>query len=289
MRCIAIGLIKPHWHSIPLDGQSRAITAQVTYEPVPDWFSSIIEDELGREELGEHARATGAYCMATRYEIPDSSPAFTDLNKPSPHDLARRSLETAAMMLWLSRRSSFGFNKIAIAREEEGQWSWLEVTSHDEKLSLPSYQSVDVLPQDFDAAARYASAFERAKADGTIRMASHSIGMALRQSDWPLRYLALWLALEGLFGPSDARETTFRLGQRIALFLEPRGPNAIALFRTITESYKWRSKVVHGMHLQKLEPQKSLELIEELESIVHRSLQKIFGDEAVLGVFDSKA
>lgn len=284
MRCIALGLIKPHWHSIPVDRQPRNITAQVTHEPVPDWFSSIASDTFGKEELGEHADAEGAFCLVTRYEA-DQTPS--DPEKPSAHDVARRHLETATLMLWLSRRTSFGFDKVVLAEEEPEGWNWREVSSHDELLSLPSYQSTDVEPDDYSASAKYADVFERAKLDGPVRMALHSLGMALRQSDWPLRYLALWLVLEGLFGPSDARETTFRLCQRIALFLEARGPNAVALFKSVNESYKWRSKVVHGMRLQKLEPEKSLELIEELESIVHRSLRKVLESEGSLATFDS--
>jgi hypothetical protein len=287
MRCIAIGLIKPHWHSIPIDGQARSVTALVTYEPVPEWFASIASDDFGREEIGEHADAVGAYCLATRYEFSTSIQTQSDPEKPSPHGIARAALETASMMLWLARRSSFGFNKIVVAEEDIEGWTWREVSSYDEKLSLPSYQSTDIEPEDFAVSTKYATAFERAKIDGTIRVASHSLGMALRQSNWPLRYLALWLVLEGLFGPSDARETTFRLCQRIALFLAPRGQRAIDLFKTVNESYKWRSKVVHGMRLRKLQPKQSLELIEELEAIVHRSLQKVIGDERLLDIFDS--
>jgi hypothetical protein len=61
-----------------------------------------------------------------------------------------------------------------------------------------------------------------------------------------VRYALFWIALEALFGPEDAREMTFRLSQRIALFLAPDRAAARELFNDVKEAYGYRSKIVHG-------------------------------------------
>jgi hypothetical protein len=192
-------------------------------------------------------------------------------------------------MLWLSKRTSFGYDRIALAQEEPEGWVWREMTSHDVHVPLPSYQATDLEPNDFVTSYKLACVFARAKEQSAPRTACHALAMALNQFDWPLRYLSLWLVLESLFGPEDARETTFRLCQRMALFLAPRGPEAVNLFKKLNESYSWRSKIVHGMRLQKLKPDKSLELLELLESWVHLSLRKVLTTEQTLANFDSGA
>ena len=290
MQSSAIALLNPHWHAVPMDGLSRTVTPEVTYEPVPAWFQTLADDDFAKDELGEHARMDGAYCLCTRYEAdaPRNPQVPTPAGAaPTPHDEARRSLQTASLMLWLSKRTSFGYDRIAIAQQEHEGWVWRELTSHDLWVALPSYQGADIEPSDFAAAYQFATVFAKAKPQGTVRTACHALSMSLSQSDWPLRYLSLWLVLESLFGPEDARETTFRLCQRIALFLLPRGQEAVALFRKLNESYRWRSKIVHGMRLQKLEADKSLELLESLESWVHASLRTILRNETALANFDS--
>lgn len=289
MRWMAIALLKPHWHGYPADASSRHVTPDVTYELAPDWLQRVAEDELARSDLGEHAGSKGAHCLCVRYEAgpPASAHEGATADEVSEHVEARRALNTASLMLWLSRRSTFGYDTIVVANEEDEGWTWREITTHNIRLALPSYQSADIEAEDFRTAYRFGAAFKHARPQGAIRMASHALTMALTQSDWPLRYLSLWLALESLFGPEDARETTFRLCQRIALFLAPRGTEAIALFRSVGESYRWRSKVAHGLRLQKLEANRSLELLESLEELVHRALRKIVDDDVLLRTLDS--
>jgi hypothetical protein len=70
MRWTAIALINPHCHAIAIDGQSRAVTPDVNYEPTPEdtvgirdkdgktllvlwfgpgWMGSAVTDERGRK------------------------------------------------------------------------------------------------------------------------------------------------------------------------------------------------------------------------------------------------
>jgi len=61
-----------------------------------------------------------------------------------------------------------------------------------------------------------------------------------------------------------------------------------ALFRKAKASYDWRSKIVHGLRLAKLNPAKSRELLLDLESLVRQSLRKILGDQVLTEQFDGK-
>ena len=290
MRSAAIALLNPHWHSVSIDGVNQPVTPTVTYEQVPLWFKQVSADDLAKTDLGEHADDEFAYCLFTRYESADESShdcANADGSDIPPNDSARRELQTASLMLWLSKRSSFGFDRIVIAHELEEGWTWKELTSHDIRVALPSYSNQDIEALDFSGSMFLAKNYSHTKPQQTIQTACHALGMALTQSDWPLRYLTLWLVLESLFGPQDARETTFRLCQRMALFLAPRGELAKTLFKQLNESYRWRSKIVHGMRLQKLEAPKSVELLEALEGWVHGALKQIISDKTLIATFDS--
>jgi Apea-like HEPN len=288
MKFTAIALLNPHWHSVAVDGQVRNVTPNVTYEQVPTWFRKLAEDNFARQDLGEHADDEHAYCLCTRYDSTGGAEAVTAVTDIPPNDRARKALQTASLMLWLSRRTSFAFDRVVIAEEEDhAAWVWKELTSHDVWVALPSYASLDIEAQDFTTSYDLAGKYTQSRAGQTVQTACHALGMSLTQSDWPLRYLTLWLVLESLFGPEDARETTFRLCQRMALFLAPRGEAARSLFKQLNESYRWRSKIVHGMRLQKLEAVKSLALLEALEGWVHSALRKVISSPELLQIFDT--
>ncbi|MBX3308523.1 MAG: hypothetical protein KF751_20950, partial [Nitrospira sp.] len=101
-----------------------------------------------------------------------------------------------------------------------------------------------------------------------MRTAAGATFRALLEQAWPLRFLLHWLAMESLFGPEDGREITFRLSQRVALFLESDKEKAQKLFSEVKNSYSWRSKVVHGLRLSKLKEDESYQLLVGLEQLV---------------------
>ena len=110
----------------------------------------------------------------------------------------------------------------------------------------------------------------------------------LRYLGWPTHQhrdhplALLWIALEALFGPEDAREITFRLSQRVALFLAEDRAEAKQLFTMVKKAYSFRSKIVHGRW--KEEPD-SLVRMAEVENLVRRSFGRILSDEAVRDTF----
>jgi hypothetical protein len=130
--------------------------------------------------------------------------------------------------------------------------------------------------------------FQKTALDGTVRLSGGTTVRALGETSWTLRFLLLWIALECLFGPADAREITFRLSQRVALSLESDPADVRVLFEKIKESYAWRSKVVHGLRLAKLDEEKARYLLVDLESFARRSLLMILEDDSKASTFDGE-
>lgn len=95
--------------------------------------------------------------------------------------------------------------------------------------------------------------------------------------------------MESLFGPEDGREITFRLSQRVALFLESDKEKAQKLFSEVKNSYSWRSKVVHGLRLSKLKEDESYQLLVGLEQLVRRSFLEVLRDDATARIFDGES
>jgi hypothetical protein len=93
-----------------------------------------------------------------------------------------------------------------------------------------------------------------------------------------IRFALFWIAVEALFGPEDAREVTFRLSQRVALFLSAERAEARNLFLLVKKSYAFRSKIVHGRW--KEDPDSETRMAEG-EGIVRRSLLRILQDQSM--------
>jgi hypothetical protein len=93
--------------------------------------------------------------------------------------------------------------------------------------------------------------------------------------------------LEALFGPEGPSETTYRLAQRIALFLGETREDKRRLFDEAKQAYSWRSKIVHGRRLSKLIPEKSEKLSVVAEDLIRAAFVKIVNAPELLRQFDS--
>ena len=101
----------------------------------------------------------------------------------------------------------------------------------------------------------------------------------------PIRAIVFWVALEALFGPEDGREITFRLSQRLALFLGRSTHDARELFATAKRGYGFRSKLVHGQWKQ--DPS-SLTRMAEVEAMVRNSVVRILQEPKLVTLFSGK-
>lgn len=281
-----------HWHFPDGLRMPYQFTERVSYRPIPEWV--LLEDkvDLLRRRLQEKIADGVRYCIAVEYHA-------DALGSPDPDwvgDQPRAIQETATelvryvnLALWLARPTALSFDVVAHAVNHGTEWVTRQVADYDALCPLPEYENETHIVEDFEKARLLFKTLSGLSLYGTLRTAAQSTIRTLTEQGWTLRFLVLWLVVESLFGPEDAREITFRLSQRAALFLEKDRATARELFSRIKESYSWRSKIVHGLRLAKLTPEKSQELLLELEDLVRRSLLAILCDESMVATFDGRA
>jgi hypothetical protein len=138
---------------------------------------------------------------------------------------------------------------------------------------------------DFKKARALTEVLKTLPRDSAIFAAGRVLLKALLERWWEGRYLLFWVALEALFGPSNAAEVTYRLSQRLAFFLATTGDEAQRLFSSAKEGYGLRSKIVHGLRLQRLGKEKSAQVMYEAERLTRYALVKILAEPKYCDIF----
>ncbi len=196
-------------------------------------------------------------------------------------DVVEDSVQLAALACWLDAPRSFDIECFAHFEQPDSTSAWifrhaqhnpgsLFVMQGEAEQALTLSDAVPVL--------ELHRALLALKAGGTVLAAVHSLIAALGLVGWQVRYLLDWVSVEALFGPEDGREITYRMAQRVALFLGQDRRSAVQLNKEMKLGYGWRSKVVHGLRLKKLSADQSRQLSCTVESVLRRALVKILGD-----------
>ena len=87
------------------------------------------------------------------------------------------------------------------------------------------------------------------------------------------RYPFFWIGLESLFRSNDTNEVSYKLCQRIALFLADNPQDARALFQKAKTCYNTRSKIIHG----RWENDPKIEVVmADTEAIVRTTFRRLF-------------
>jgi len=115
------------------------------------------------------------------------------------------------------------------------------------------------------------------------------LGKMLTSKDWDIRYILIWVALETLFGPEDGREITYRISQRISFFLSNDVEEAKIKFDIAKMNYSWRSKVIHGLKIDKLSKEKSTDILKTSEKLLRASLLKLYDNFDLHSNFNKKS
>ena len=82
-------------------------------------------------------------------------------------------------------------------------------------------------------------------------------------------------------------EIAYRISQRISFFLSSDRKEAKELFKAAKNSYRWRSKIAHGMRLDKCEQKESAQILYNTEDFVRRSLNKILNNAELVRIFSN--
>jgi hypothetical protein len=144
-------------------------------------------------------------------------------------------------------------------------WPW-------EGLPLPSYSG----DYEFKRSERSTlKAIYRA-----VRSVSSRFELALRRLDMAYsreldedRLIDCWVALESLFLPGISDELSFRASLRIAYFLGRRPDERLEIYERMRESYKARSRVVHGQEVSVNVRQVAQQTEEALREALGRAVQ----------------
>jgi hypothetical protein len=289
---LTIAPIRNHWH-IPEKLELPYQFDETTFLCyLPDWlYSSDEKLDLLLPKLREKIKEDELlYCVAIKYKADSLGAPDPDWEGDEPRSVqgaAAEKIRNVFIAFWLVRSSFIKFCEIA--HIDIGPDRLIrQIENYYPICPLNTYLDGEYEIGDFEQAKYLYKKLNKLPLEGTLRTGIYSIMRALTEGSWELRFLILWLVLECVYGPEDSREITFRLSQRIAFSIGKNGEEASSFFVKIKDSYGWRSKVVHGLRLSKLTPEKSQELLIELEEIVRRSIATILSDEKLISIFDSK-
>lgn len=275
------------WHSsvlLPVDFDNG-----VRIDRMPKWAYST--DILSKLVLADSERIQGSKnAFLVDYEaaaLGSPGPEEKGSMQRSVQSIMHEKISLANLGLWLSNPNAIGFFAIIHFDEVDVAPSLRQYEPVRAFHPHLDYEKRILLEQDFQLAAGLYRKLLRLDRKGTIWRAAYSIWLGMLETDWAARYMQMWIAMESLFGPEDAREITFRISQRIALFLMPDKIKAHELFLEVKESYSWRSKVAHGLRLSKLQPDESEVLSYSIEQLTAFATAKILSETQWIEKFES--
>lgn len=266
----------------------------VAFCPLPDWLNE--EQILGKLSYGQRQellRLSFAFVAEYQADAPNTlDSGWTGHTPKSKQAHAIELIHLANLALWLAQPSRIGFEILIHANRLDAD-RWILRQHHDfhPLIPLARYTRARLGKNDFELAREFylaLTSLTNSSREGGVWTVIHALRQALTEQTWVIRYLLLWVALEGLFGPEDAREITFRLSQRAAFFLAGDRREAQELFSIVKTGYSWRSKVVHGMRMSKPPKKNSEQIMSEAEDLLRRSLKRLLNDLRLVQTFEGK-
>jgi hypothetical protein len=207
----------------------------------------------------------------------------------SKQDIAQESIQFCNVAMWLARPSAFGFELLISAEQRADTWTWRQLIVQPRLIHHEKHIGVGIAKVDLEVAYELTTAISALPRKGAVWTAVRILWKALLERTWEVRYLLFWVVLEALFGPEDARETTYRMSQRIAFFLATEEESAKELYKYTKGGYGWRSKVVHGMRLSKLGVEESAKVMLEVEELGRRGIVQILRDPNLIPIFNGRS
>jgi hypothetical protein len=265
---------------------------EVCFSSVPNW----LREEKMLEELSPYNKrrvlSETKFALFVKYQAStDGEPVLGRNGKRTKgkQENAFELLRLANLALWLAQPTQIGFEVVIDACFDNGRWFKKNTYDCSRLVAHKNDLSSKLNDENFELAREIFRELNYIPRDSALWMAIRTLWMALTDDWWESRYLLLWVVLEALFGPEDAKETTYRLSQRIALFISDDRLQAKDLFSKLTKYYSWRSKVVHGMRLKKNLSEDSGDILFEVESFARNSIRKILANQKLKEIFVSKS
>ncbi len=265
-------------------GPGVAITA------IPQWFKEEVDftkENVGRLSSLDSQGALVCTFDADSYGDPD--PSWKGSEPRSKQDAAIEAVHMAGLALSLARPSALHIEAIVLTEPQLSRASsMISIRPVYRFEALSAYASATLGIADLDKADSLATAIRGVQRQSTVWTALRFFEIALCETEWAIRLLQLWVALEALFGPEDRSSIHKRLVKRIARFLNPSDDNeGRVAYQIAFEGYEWRCAASHGARLQGLTHERAEKILLQAESMVRTCLRKILSDPADLVLFNS--
>lgn len=270
-----IAVIEPNYYDAKTDiEESLELGNNIYFKKIPDWLKE--EDLIGHLSANDKEFLTtrAKYVFVSEYEA-------SGLGKTQEKILTDISI--CNLILWLTKPSALAFRLFFHIGEESGNRFFAQSFSTSHLRSHTDYANESLENQDFVEALYLNKKVNEINRESPLWISLITLWGALTASNWEIRYLWLWIALEALFGAPA--ELTFRISLRISFFLLSKQEERKKLFDIIKKSYSYRSALVHGMKLNKIPHRESKDILYNLEDVVRRSLMKIFKDDNLMQIF----
>ncbi|GLS30553.1 hypothetical protein SAMN04488498_103131 [Mesorhizobium albiziae] len=282
-------IFETNFEKPPIDAPFE-LASGIFLEPVPKW---VVSDDylLNLLSYSQRERAKEAQIvLSARYEaeaLGSPDPSWRGSRPRSIQAVIDEKFFLAATALWLVKPSPLSGQLTCHFDRDLDPQSLRQTSSlYPIRVADVELDNVPTLP-DLQRGGDLLQAILSLNRTGSIWTALSLVAKALREGEWTLRFLLQWVAFEALFGPESPSETTFRLSQRIGLFLGESSEERRSIFRQAKDAYSWRSKIVHGVKLHRLTNEKSGKLSEMSEGLLRRSFLKILADKDMVAVLDS--
>lgn len=262
----------------------------VTFEKIPEWVK--VDEALNYLSWNDKdAIEKSNYAFAIRYDaeaLGSPDPNWKGSQGRSIQASVDERLMLVALALWLVAPSSLVGHQILHFGRENDPKSRRQFASLNQILVAAN--QIDNIPttDEFQSAVAIFDILLNLSRDKGLWISVRTLIAAATERNWEVRYALLWIVLEALCGPEDGREITYRISQRIALFLGKSAKECKAIFNSMKKAYVWRSKIVHGMRLTKLTEPQSIELMNLVDKNVRGVIVKILMDPELVSVFESK-
>lgn len=280
---------------VPLDDYSAvsgsyfALGGQVQLGPLPDWLGTGEVADFVRQKYGDRTADFSRLALVVDYRAGPLGDPVEPGSKTSKQDRAYDAISLTNLSMWLTHPAQIGFELVVHAQELGDRWTYRHIFRTNRLVPLEVHSNERLTVDDLAEAAGLSEMLAGLQRTGRVWTAVRYLWQALKQDWWEGRFLLLWTAIETLFGPDNPGETTYRLSQRVALFLAASKDEAAGLVRDLRRGYGWRSRVVHGAPLNKLQPELSRDIIEGVELTLRRAVLKIVTDDSLVGVFNGES
>jgi hypothetical protein len=227
------------------------------------------------------------YAFVVEYETPPSDHSGPDSDGPERRSIQKAKQEVAVLAnfaLWLVRPSPVCFDLVFNAPRREGGWCIPFIEKQSRILCHPRDRGGLLSDADLEEARKLHSALCDLPKENSIRTPVYATWSALQIEQAEVRYLLLWIALEALFAPEDARKFTDLLAPRIGRFLSTDHQEAGEVGQEALQSHMLKSRIAYG---QTTEQADLSEHSYESETLLRQALRKILSDDDLIKRFSN--